>query len=553
MRLPNLGISTPHALGGEEFLFFCEASGLYLTRRHKKLHKRVTSLYLQLSGALPYQCTLCTASSLHFTRFTSNQRWLSTKRNSFQLDAISFSISPTKALDKFISWAHQQQGLEYLIQKHVKISAIYAPVWSFDMNIRFIDRNTGMCAPKPKPLDVYSEDTVFLPGWSVYSGYSYRRSLIDPVHRQTLLYMGDHTTPFDSSTMLKSIPFEESSKTMEIYPDPWNATKGAAIRVMESTFDSMASRGTRAETEVLKSRRVYMPTYVVEYKVLGLAFEAFLSGCDPYSSVSGVSHVTISNPFLSPSSKQASDFFQKTFSSDLLRRIIDNTRLEGLATIGFTFINYFLKTTVKLMARFHIIGIVGSAGFITFRKLIKPWMDSKTATAEWERQRLHEAQMHKHGEKVYTSHFTDDGSASRYFHQNRSRILNHLRGQTEEDTENLYGKWWEYVKRQAQQQQQQQQARRTSSGAERKEQDKRQREHQRRQETHDEVEDSTDPYKILGIQRSATMSEISQAFRREMLKNHPDTKPNASEKERMAMTERSKIITDAYRKLKNKI
>jgi hypothetical protein len=235
--------------------------------------------------------------------------------------------------------------------------------------------------------------------------------------------------------------------------------------------------------------------------------------------------------------------------------------LEGLATLGFTFINYFLKTAVKLMTRFHIIGIVGSAGFITFRKLIKPWMDSKTASAEWARQRLHEAQMHDHGERVYTSHFTDDGSAARYFYQNKTRILNHLRGSLEDDTESVYSKWWEYVKRQAQQQQQtyqqqqqtyQQGSRRRTTGAQQEERGKGQRE-SRQQQPRGASGDTEDPYTIIGVKRGATMTEISQAFRREMLKNHPDTKPNASEKERMLMTERSKIITDAYRKLKAKI
>jgi DnaJ-class molecular chaperone len=35
-----------------------------------------------------------------------------------------------------------------------------------------------------------------------------------------------------------------------------------------------------------------------------------------------------------------------------------------------------------------------------------------------------------------------------------------------------------------------------------------------------------------------------------MLKHHPDVQSNSSEKEKRRATERSKLITDAYRKIK---
>ena len=63
--------------------------------------------------------------------------------------------------------------------------------------------------------------------------------------------------------------------------------------------------------------------------------------------------------------------------------------------------------------------------------------------------------------------------------------------------------------------------------------------------------DKNDPYAVLGISRNATKDEVSKAFRREMLKHHPDlVGQNASEKEKRRATERSKLISDAYRKIK---
>jgi curved DNA-binding protein CbpA len=58
-------------------------------------------------------------------------------------------------------------------------------------------------------------------------------------------------------------------------------------------------------------------------------------------------------------------------------------------------------------------------------------------------------------------------------------------------------------------------------------------------------------YAVLGVHRGATSSEISAAFRKQMMIYHPDMQTGASEGERLRATERSKLITEAYRKLKS--
>jgi len=59
-----------------------------------------------------------------------------------------------------------------------------------------------------------------------------------------------------------------------------------------------------------------------------------------------------------------------------------------------------------------------------------------------------------------------------------------------------------------------------------------------------------DPWSVLGIPRNSSKEEVSKAFRREMLKHHPDVNSRATEKEKMRATERSKLISNAYRKIK---
>mmetsp|Transcript_59522 Transcript_59522/g.164639 ORF Transcript_59522/g.164639 Transcript_59522/m.164639 type:complete len:128 (+) Transcript_59522:606-989(+) len=65
--------------------------------------------------------------------------------------------------------------------------------------------------------------------------------------------------------------------------------------------------------------------------------------------------------------------------------------------------------------------------------------------------------------------------------------------------------------------------------------------------------DENDPYSVLDIRRGATKQEVSAAFRKQMLKYHPDTQPNASEAQKIRLVERSKIITEAYRRIKKEM
>ena len=62
--------------------------------------------------------------------------------------------------------------------------------------------------------------------------------------------------------------------------------------------------------------------------------------------------------------------------------------------------------------------------------------------------------------------------------------------------------------------------------------------------------DVHDPYSVLGIDHHATDSEVSNAFRKEMLQYHPDTQPNVSDALKRRFIERSKHITNAYRTIK---
>jgi len=57
-------------------------------------------------------------------------------------------------------------------------------------------------------------------------------------------------------------------------------------------------------------------------------------------------------------------------------------------------------------------------------------------------------------------------------------------------------------------------------------------------------------YSVLGIKRGATKNEVSAAYRKEIMKHHPDRQANATEAEKLRASERAKLINDAYRKIK---
>jgi len=197
---------------------------------------------------------------------------------------LPFSVSPERALEKFEKWARNDQGLNSFLMRpdSVKIAAAYCPVWCFDVNIRYIvkDPATGRSRFDWKP-DIFkvfgTQSVMHIPGLSSYAGYSYRRSLIDPLHNTSLIFLGDKLVHW-SDWMLRDMKLQATGDRLTIFPDPWNATKGRAFSLVKEALETLpgasnaedGERDVRVQTEITRSRRVYIPTFVIEYKVLGM-------------------------------------------------------------------------------------------------------------------------------------------------------------------------------------------------------------------------------------------------------------------------------------------
>lgn len=383
-------------------------------------------------------------------------------KGGFKLDALAFSVSPEEALHTFQKWAIDEQGLNYLISwKSIRIGAAYAPVWSFDVNVRFVRTEKDGRKRfdwKPEIFSVYGKQSVVnLPGLSAYAGHSYRRSLINPVHNTSLVFLGKDTVPF-GQWMLRDMELASGEK-LSIFPDPWNTTKGRAFTLIKEELQGIAGSeikskdvSVQVQTEILASRRVYMPTYVIDYKVFGIEYRAFVSGCDAGAGVSGISHTVFEV------SSQDVHQTSRSFLNQAWSAAQTGSRVLGPRQFG-TFFVFLLKMfgslAARLLLRIPIVGLLGGV-FVGFRKVVQPWMDNRWASADWERQREHEAYMDDRFDHI--DDFVDSGAAKRYFQANRGRVLSHLSGEHEhkEGEFEWFKEWEEWARRQWEQQQQQQ-------------------------------------------------------------------------------------------------
>lgn len=428
-------------------------------------------------STVSHQYYKCPSSTISFRYFSSsgynndnNKNRNSNnknKNNRFDLKALPFSISPEEALESFRKWAENDQGLRYLMSYNsVRIGAAYVPVWSFDLNIRFKqqeERKQQDFSWKPPIFKVYDrgqkyeQDVIYLSGLAAYSGYSYRRSLINPVHSTTLLFMGEQTQPF-GGWMLNDMILKDSGNPINVIPDAWNSTQGRSFSVVKGELQEIVDEAWTdnsvqtpiVQTQVVSARRVFMPTFVIEYNILGLEYKAFVSGCDQSAPIGGVSHrlfesSNISMDGLSPEFHRSSRNLLAQLSggaSQLLRTI----NLPVLVWLFRPFYTALWFVFIRILSITPIVGVAGGL-FTGFRKVLQPWMDNKKASADWERQRQHEAEMaedENDKNKSYMNDFTDiSGKARAHFNKNKDAILRSLSGDAkhEEGDFNWYSDW----------------------------------------------------------------------------------------------------------------
>ena len=476
----------------------------------------------------------------YFSSRSNNKR----RSNSFQLDALPFRVAPHEAYIQFENWAINEQGLGPFLNLgspfgSAKLSAAYTPFWYFDLNVRWRKGRSTIQPPEPfrTAYPNSPNGVVHVPGLASYAGFTYRRSLIDPVHNTTPVFLKEEISPF-GTWMLE--PLKYNNNNLDIFPDPWNATRERSLSIIYDELVEMGNEGIddgdnntiRVEIERLGARRIYMPTYVVDYTILGVTYRAFISGCDSSVSVSAISHKT-TTPFADSRNevfKGASSFLSQK-ALPLAGTAVQFFGLRPIVAIAQLGFNILARVAMKL----HIVGLFGGL-YLTYQKIVRPYLHDKETREKWERQRDHEAQMHSFSYHEFRDY---DGLAQRYFRQNQKKILRSLGGeegreQTQQGT-SWYEQWEEWAREQfeeaqreasrAQQewQRQQQQQGRYQGGQ--RQQTKQQQQYSqqktgrqyKQKAKQDEFKwdfDANDPWQVLGVPRGASKEEVSKAFRR---------------------------------------
>eukprot|EP00814_Leptocylindrus_danicus_P001005 CAMPEP_0116009610 /NCGR_PEP_ID=MMETSP0321-20121206/3529_1 /TAXON_ID=163516 /ORGANISM="Leptocylindrus danicus var. danicus, Strain B650" /LENGTH=545 /DNA_ID=CAMNT_0003478593 /DNA_START=165 /DNA_END=1803 /DNA_ORIENTATION=+ len=521
------------------------------------------------------------SSSTNDGAFFGNKRnrTKTTHFNDLDLKAIPFTEEPQQALESFHEWC-SSHGI--LFRGDTKIEAQYLPFWTFDINVRYTTLaangyNTTTNV-RPAPFDsAYKNknnknNTIHLQGISAYAGYNYRRKLVNPVHSSTVLFLGNDKIQEFLGWMLDPLPYLHTG--MEVNLDTWNASKGRAFAVVVEDLRNLAMDDAQflkkikdfdVDVEVLNAQRVYMPTFVITYSIFGVEYRAFVSGCDPNTTVSGISH----SAFASSTSETIDT------ATGIVARGAHSLFRHVTQVVGFSYalnslhrpMLWLTKSILGVVSRFPIV-TAAAGGFALYRKFMRPYLEHVVSKDEWEKQREREAGgMQDDYAWSHRNSFRDDGSAKAYFERNREAILRHLSGEGSADQPKsnfytFYQQFEEYQRAAERQGREEYNAYREQEwfeeqtrgfyseyGEKNKSQVKKKRTKQQQATTNVSMEQ--DPYDLLGVKRGATKEEVSRAFRKEMMRYHPDALPFASEEEKRRSTERSKQITEAYREIKN--
>ncbi len=181
-------------------------------------------------------------------------------------------------------------------------------------------------------------------------------------------------------------PLRHGDGKIDMFPDPWNATHERAFSVVCDELRDMSTEQyrerigssddattgeVRVETKRLSSQRIYMPTYVVEYTILGVTYQAFLSGCNHSVQVSGVSH---KNAFSAGSGGvrvlEGASSFLSGLSCRAVPTVATALQLFGLRPfVAVARVRWAMLSRVAM--KFHVIGLFSGA-YIAWKKIIAP-------------------------------------------------------------------------------------------------------------------------------------------------------------------------------------
>jgi DnaJ domain len=508
-----------------------------------------------------------------------------------ETEALPFKLSQNDALAKYHEWAKSNTPFAS-VPRPVSVSSVYLPFWVFTADFYHPELPSyfGGC-----------DRDISGPTMQVYAGHTYPRAMVEVVkteidadkHRVDYSSSGPHSRlsrPFTSSFLeigeaasldgsKRGIFSRAPQAVVDIEPfktyeaTAWSIARAAYVARKQSLHPEKHMDLARARFDEVESYRVLLPCHIVEYKYLTQPFRVFVNaysgqcfGIQQSSIFSGLSDLG------------------KSFSSEdaarLLRRIAETDIGRFLPPAGIAAIVQALSTILRPMVKFllwppFVLTAVVTIGGYAAVKGTSSLRAQRAYFMEWEEtkktEEAHQATMSD------SWAFRPSGTSARERRREAEREMKREKQRREEEEawrrqrqreeeaaerakKSRWGwsSWGGGSSTGDQQQQQQQQQQRTStsssstSGAGAKAKAK-------PTGRMPPAVNANDYYAVLGIKHlvasggtsAVTTEEISKAFRRELMKYHPDSNRGEGGYDQEACTERTRQIIAAYGTLRD--
>lgn len=436
-------------------------------------------------------------------------------------EAVRFSYFPDDARRKFEQWV--QTNVPVLTVPRISsVKAMYLPFWSFKATARI------------KPVIGASiTEEVSGPELQIYAGHVYPRAMVEVCKT--------HPTwarPFEPSMLDIGKGWSvEHVQPYETYESTaWAIVKETALAQLKRQHTLAASITFSA----VESRRILMPVYEVTYKWWGEELRCFVNGSTGASY--GVQQ-DIGGPMLAkamgmlrnlagPSGGQSLNPQKVGAVIDFLRHLSIDPRAVGpLVTLLGGALRPFLKL---LFWPPFLVGSLLAFGGFTLSQAMLPIAKQRKSFAEWEEQRTAEKRM----QAGMSDEWKYKATGGSYYEASSS-------SSSGSSSSSSGGSFYRSSRSTA--------GSASSAGQGSSSQSQRQQQQQEKAKPKGKKPpyvDENDYYAILGLPRSASVKEIQESFRMELLKYHPDH-AEAAGWDMAAASERTRMIIKAYGTLRD--
>lgn len=423
-------------------------------------------------------------------------------------------------------WSRNHVGIA---QPHIKrVHSLFAPFWVFESDVDI---------PSANVYRRFAEG----PHMMMYSGAAYPRPMMEVAKNDIA-----NAKPFSG----RMLDIDQGRISVDV--EPFELFEATAWQLARSTYLKAELERLQSDPAVhstpmfndarfynVRSHRVLQPVHVVEYSYMFETFRVFINGYT--GQAFGIQQQSLSSMFSGITTGSLLDrlaqitpllrFLQRHFPPQMVFAI-----LNSLAIL--------LRPMLRLILwPPFLVGSLLALGGYTVSLLTSGLRQHKRTLAEWEETKRAEAAMQASMSDEWQFRPQGESAADRERARRREK---------------------EEQERYQQQQQQQRRSREDDASRARRERERQQEDAQRRQQQQQQQAkakpaagkrpppvDPSDYYAVLGLRRTASEEDIKSAFRRELMRYHPDHAVEAG-MDADACSERTRFIINAYGTLRDR-